>query len=161
MNFDLSSTAQTTIVVLTAMTLVGGSLTWAGRKARKGFHYMTEANELIRAQLSPNGGSSLVDMVKSSATAVEQIAPNHLEAIQHWKDLAAADQEHADKLDAQENKMDVLSESVTTLTDEFMGVKKRQDAAFRVIRLLFLEQSPERQEHLRKLAEAAAFELDP
>jgi hypothetical protein len=42
-----------------------------------------------------------------------------------------------------------------------MGVKKRQDAAFRVIRLLFLEQSPERQEHLRKLAEAAAFELEP
>ncbi len=139
-------------VLVGAVTAIGVFARRAWLALRELVQVQLAAGRIINAEMVRNGGSSMLDMVRASALAVKQIAPNHEEAIQHWAELAKADQQHLDR----------LGELDATMADwrrDLEGVMRRQSAGFRLVEMLFLELDEERQAHIRKLAEGAGFDF--
>jgi hypothetical protein len=96
--------------------------------------------DIVEAQLTVNGGGSLLDKVN-------KIQGNHDEA---KRDAAALTE-----------TLTTLSATLADLSVRFGEVESRQAAAFRVVARLFVELSPERQAHIRALSKDAGFELEP
>jgi hypothetical protein len=81
MNDFLQTYASTIITVGAALGLLGAGARFIWHRAMQPFiEVQNAAADIIRAQLTPNHGSSLVDKVN-------KIEGNHQEAQRHWENL--------------------------------------------------------------------------
>ena len=153
MSFDVTSTAQTVIVICTALAAVGAGLAYLFKKVRAGWRRIQflsrrieTMSEIADAQLSHNGGSSLLDMVRFSANAVQAIEPNHAYAITQFESLAKADQQHTITLEEWARRFEVV---------------ERQQKFFRLLLdALLLTLPPDRQREIKALSDRIQTDVE-
>ena len=77
------------------------------------------AADLIRAQLTKNSGSSLLDKVDSN---IRKLNENHEESIKHWKTLQIADSELSTRMQSLEKKIgDFCKDCPKQIVDAIRG----------------------------------------
>ena len=104
---DFINTSHNVSVLLGFLTALVVAAGWMYRKVLRPVHKAVMAmSDIVEAQLTPNHGSSIVDRVA-------QIAPNHLAAETHWKQL---------ELSQKEIKLEVLR-----LTERLDLIESRED----------------------------------
>jgi hypothetical protein len=85
--------ASTIITVATALGLLGAVARFIWRRAMVPFiEIQNAAAEVIKLQLTPNHGSSLVDKVN-------RIEGNHQEAQRHWENLESVQEKLVQRLE--------------------------------------------------------------
>ena len=143
---DISSFAQTVIVIGTALTVVGAGGAWVYRKLRAGWkrmqylsHRIETMGDIADAQLTKNHGSSLLDKV-------DMIQPNHAYAIKQFEQLTASDRQHALTLEE--------------WAERFRVVEKQQRFFQLLLDALLLTLPTDRQSELKALAERIQKEVD-
>lgn len=85
---DLLETTAGSITVLTGgATASWLALRWIRRKVRAAIADIRGVHELIRYQLTPNSGKSVVDQVGKIEPLIAKVEANHQDAQKHWRSL--------------------------------------------------------------------------
>ena len=134
---DVTATSLEITAVIGALAALGGASIYVKRRIQRGIakgklwaDKMEAASDLVDAQLTPNGGDSLLDRIN-------EIRPNHEEAKDHWLEL--------------HETTNLIKNTINGQDVRFLKIEHEQSFLRRLVRALVMDLHPDRKERYEQL----------
>lgn len=134
---DVTATSLEITAVIGMLAALGGAAVYTKRRIKRGIvkikmwvDKLEAASDIVDAQLTKNGGDSLLDRI-------QEIRPNHEEAKEHWQQLHDADR--------------LVRETINAQDIRFLHIEHEQSFLRRLVRALVMELHPDRKERYEQL----------